>query len=82
MWARLRYLVHQARFKNQQEILNGPVVCVPKKLVYTQYFARSATSGFIKDCQELKKHWRKKACLDTKSVKVNVSQLAVWISHK
>ena len=33
MWARLRYLVLQVRFKNQQEILNDPTLCVPKELV-------------------------------------------------
>ena len=57
-------------------------MCFLKALVWTQYFARTATSGFIKDALELKEHWRKKACLDAKSVKVKVPQLAVWISHK
>ena len=35
----------------------------------TQYFARPATSGFIRDAQKLKEHWRKKACLDAKGWK-------------
>ena len=30
------------------------------------------TSGFIKGAWELKEHWRKKACLDARSVKVSV----------
>ena len=30
------------------------------------------TSGFIKGAWDLKEHWRKKACLDARSVKVSV----------
>ena len=60
-----------------QEMLNGPEVRVPKELVKTQYFARPATAGFIKEARELKEHRRKKACLDTRSVKVKVLQLTV-----
>ena len=43
---------------------------------------QSWTSGFIKDAQELEEHWRKKACLDARSVKVKVPQIIVWISSK
>ena len=79
--ARIRYLIHWVRLKSQQ-LLNRPVVFVPKELVWSQFIARYVATRFIKDAQELKKHRRNKACFDARSVKVKVSQLTVWLLPK
>ena len=50
-----------------------------KGVCVSSILCQTATSGFIKDAWELKEHWRKKTCLDARSVKVKVHQLTVWI---
>ena len=62
-------LFRRVKLKSQQEMLNGPAVCVPKELVQTQYFCQTCNLWIHKRCSEVKRTLKKESMFRCKKCK-------------